>query len=105
VALDRDLFYQPGVIPTGAGAARGTHPLAPVTLLSDQFFVCGDNSPASQDGRLWPEPDRWVAEVDPTPGIVPRRLMLGKAFFVYFPSLIRSGVLPVPDFGRMRFIW
>jgi hypothetical protein len=30
--------------------------------------------------------------------------MIGKAFFVYFPSLHREGAIPVPDFGRLRFI-
>ncbi len=104
VAVDRDLHYQAAEAGPGQ-PARATHPLAPVTLLRDQFFVCGDNSPASHDGRLWQGPEPWAAEIDRTPGIVPRRLLLGKAFFVYFPSLLKNGPVPVPDFGRMRFIW
>jgi hypothetical protein len=33
-------------------------------------------------------------------------MLMGRAFFVYWPSLHKgTGVLPVPDFGRMRFIW
>lgn len=110
VALDRDIYYQPTAFDRRAGVppARATHPSTTHTLGPDQFFVCGDNSPASEDARLWGDPDPWVAyQIDPTPGVVPRDLLIGKAFFVYFPSLLRgaSSGLPVPDFGRMRFIW
>ncbi|MFM9995588.1 MAG: signal peptidase I [Phycisphaerales bacterium] len=105
VALDRDIYYQPA---GGIPPATATHPLRTPRLGPDHFFVCGDNSPQSEDGRRWGEPDPWVAHsIDPTPGVVPRDLLIGKAFFVYFPSLLRqtrSG-FPVPDFGRTRFIW
>jgi signal peptidase I len=112
VALDRDIHYQPAR-PGQGGATerpRAAHPLRPMILSPDQFFVCGDNSPASLDARLWGAPDPWVAAaIDPTDGVVPRHLMIGRAFFVYFPSLIRNpgkwSPLPMPDFGRMRFIW
>jgi len=30
--------------------------------------------------------------------------MLGKAFFVYFPALAGTNPIPMPDFGRLRFI-
>ncbi|MBL8764245.1 MAG: hypothetical protein JNM07_08240 [Phycisphaerae bacterium] len=106
VALDRDLFYQPAMqVPQGV-PGLGTHPARTVTLGDDQFFVCGDNSPASADGRLWTEVDPWVAaEIDAAVGVVNRELMLGKAFFVYFPAPTWvAGRVPVPDFGRMRFI-
>ncbi len=42
------------------------------------FLCLGDNSPASSDGRAW--------------GLVPERLMLGRALMVYFP-LHRLGVI------------
>jgi len=111
-ALDRDLHYrpdfrrslQPGESQTGP--AWATHPNTVMTLGPDHFFVLGDNSPASEDGRLWTGPDSWVAsEIDPTIGVVPRELMLGKAFFVYFPALAGNSPIPMPDFGRLRFIW
>jgi signal peptidase I len=116
VGLRRDIHYRASSMSpmSGSPPARATHPLTTMQLSPDQFFVCGDNSPASLDARLWPDPDPWVAKViDPTPGVVPRNLMIGKAFFVYFPSLISgpsqsSGEpsrLPVPDFGRMRWIF
>ncbi len=110
-ALDRDLFYQPAVYPgfyhTGEPAAA-THPASTLTLGQDHFFVCGDNSPHSEDGRLWGEPEEWAAEtIDPAPSVVARDLLIGKAFFVYFPSALKEtkSRLPMVDFGRMRFIW
>ena len=112
VGLDRDLFYQPGVYANRRrepdGAAKATHPANTPHLGRDHFFVCGDNSPQSEDARLWADPDPWVSHsIDSTRGVVPRDLLIGKAFFVYFPSLIKDtrSSIPVPDFGRMRFIW
>lgn len=100
LGVERDIHYQPI-----AGPARACHPAKTPTLSHDQYFVCGDNSPASLDGRAWFKNDPWVAaEMDPTVGVVPRRMMLGKAFFVYFPALVGENPIPVPDFGRMRFI-
>jgi len=106
IRVDRDIYYQPGIIQERGMASRGSHPLVPVLLNGDQFFVCGDNSPASLDARLWSTVDPWVQQIDPEPGVVPRRLMLGKAFFVYYPAPTWvANRIPVPDFGRMRFIW
>lgn len=104
VSLDRDIFYQPG-LNSRSQPARGSRPEAPMVLDEDQFFVCGDNSPQSLDARLWNPPEPFVREIDDTEGVVTRKLMLGKAFFVYFPALHEEATLPVPDFGRMRFIW
>jgi signal peptidase I len=108
VALDRDLHYQPAQSRNKPyGSARGTGPDYPLTLNGDQFFSCGDNSPASLDGRLFSTINPWVAQqFDNTIGVIPRELLLGRAFFVYWPSLHKGkGAIPVPDFGRMRFIW
>lgn len=115
VRLERDLFYRPGEYGTQVGRPRharhgqpslGSHPSQPNILGPDQFFVCGDNSPNSLDGRLWDTPDAWVRDqIDPTIGVVPRDLLIGKAFFVYFPSFHKEKKVPVPDVGRMRFIW
>lgn len=108
VELDRDLYYQPANDRFTGAPALGTHPDALVHLDPHQFFVCGDNSPASLDGRLWGDPAPWIArEVDAAPGVVNRSLLLGKAFFVYFPSPegVREGAYRfVPNFGQMRFI-
>jgi len=112
VGLDRDLYYRaasyevqttnvPGSL-IGKPAAA-THPSSTMTLGPDQFFVCGDNSPQSLDARLWGYPDPWVAdEIDPSPSVVSRRLLMGKAFFVYFPAPVGGSPVSVPDFGRLR---
>lgn len=55
----------------------------------DEYFMLGDNSPGSQDSRLWggmsddffaeydlPSREQWVVERD---------LLIGKALFVYWP--------------------
>lgn len=112
-ALSRDTYYQAAIY-HGDGfnphsrngrPAKATHPSTPCILSPDQFFVCGDNSPFSLDARLWDKPSPWVAPLDPTTGAVNRDLLIGKAFFVYFPAPHRRFGLPVPDFGDMRFIW
>jgi signal peptidase I len=112
VGLDRDLHYRPDLRRGSGGQpepAWGAHPSITMNLGPDQYFACGDNSPASEDSRKWGSPDPWAALIDPTPGVVPGELLLGKAFFVYFPALAGDGggasrFVPMPDFGRMRFI-
>ena len=105
VELDRDVYYE-AVTFSNSKPGFGTHPATLATLGPDQFMMLGDNSASSKDGRLWDTIDPWVADqIDPTMGVVPRDLILGKAFFVYFPSTDSAfGRIPVPDFGRLRFI-
>jgi signal peptidase I len=124
VSVDRDLFYRrdtlqarPGDNPTDPAfedivrpgmPAYGTHPDNLAKLGPDQFMMLGDNSQMSLDSRLWRNPDPLVAsQIDPHPFLVNRKLLLGKAWVVYFPSPypVGGGGLPViPDFGRLRFI-
>ena len=47
-------------------------------LAKDQFFMLGDNSPASSDARLWPGHH-----------YVERELLVGKALCVYWPHPLR----------------
>lgn len=68
----------------------------PYELHDDEFFVLGDNSPQSQDSRWW--------EDSP---VVPRRNLVGKAFFVYWPAAGRRYGVPIPvapDIRGFRFI-
>jgi signal peptidase I len=54
----------------------------------DQFFVLGDNSPASLDGRLWSGQH-----------FVGREMMIGKALFIYWPhglNFIPGTGIPFP---------
>lgn len=66
----------------------------------EQFFVLGDNSPRSLDGRLW----------DHRESFVKRELLIGKALFVYWPHAldkIPGTGIPFPffpNFQRMRMI-
>jgi hypothetical protein len=82
-------------------------------LEDDQFFMLGDNSQQSLDGRLWRGADAPDADY-----FVRRELLIGKALFVYWPhgwdnipfTEIRLPNLPLignqfnPDFRRMRLI-
>jgi len=85
----------------------------------DQFFVMGDNSPSSLDGRLWTSAAPTLRLYAPSGsgnsgrrlyqlGTVPRYNMIGKAIFVYWPSGFRVPMFPslpiLPNVGRMRLI-
>lgn len=72
-------------------------------LADDEFLAMGDNSPNSLDGRMW--------------GPVKRELLIGKAFFVYWPHAwptypsipikFRGREIRIPFYpnvGRMRWI-
>lgn len=115
VQLDRDLYYSSHNARSVARGAwrRVNGKLAgdPVTLGPDDFFCMGDNSPMSYDSRYWHDINPWVqARVfhgRERAGIVPRKLMMGRAFFVYFPApfpLTDKGKGLIPNFGDMRFI-
>jgi len=83
VALFRDVHY------TGREGGRPARAVEdhPFTLNEDEFFVLGDNSPNSEDGRWWGQPDVASKGWDPPrAGIVPRYYLVGKALFVYWPS-------------------
>lgn len=82
--------------------------LRPIELGKDEFFVLGDNPPISGDARMWVR-DVYLPGEDlyAQPGRVPRRFMIGKAFFVYWPAGYRpfpNGPGLIPNFGEMRFI-
>lgn len=113
VGLDRDVSFQPAYREAGRFSgemAFASHPMRPARLNDLQMLVLGDNSAASRDGRLWDTVDtRVAAQIDPTIGVVPRSLVSGRAFMVYFPAphalRIAGERKPlVPDAGRVRFI-
>ena len=73
-------------------------------LAKDQFFVMGDNSPWSQDARLW----NFFSNRDPRnpiskPGgsYLERRLLIGRAISVVWPH---TWNYVIPGFGDMRRI-
>ena len=106
--VDRDVYYLDTADTRRADAAH------PLRLEADEFFVLGDNSPASQDGRVWTVVDEQVAEFyrahglpEYRAGTVRRELIVGRAFFVYLPGLLpldAHGTSCVPDLGRARFV-
>lgn len=107
----RDLYY----VASGTQAALiGREPEEPMVsypLAEDQFFMLGDNSSASKDGRAWGTPEEPIHHVD-------RRLLIGRALVVFWPHAVptpwnvkvaeRCGWelrLPcLPNFARMRFV-
>jgi signal peptidase I len=126
--LDRDLYYQPGILLPGnqvasngsiiLGKAFATDIDDPARLGPDDYLMCGDNSPASRDGRFWGRPHPILQRVIgfERPFVVPRELIMGKAWCVYFPATypLGSGLEMqdpgarspnvVPNFGSLRFI-
>ncbi|OHB60244.1 MAG: signal peptidase I [Planctomycetes bacterium RBG_13_46_10] len=85
IAIFRDIHYTSEKTASGKDLGRATEG-NPFTLAKDEFFVLGDNSPNSEDGRWWST--RGVANngLYYRPGIVPRDYLVGKALFVYWPS-------------------
>lgn len=88
---------------------------SPILLRDHEFFMLGDNTAASKDSRLWDRVGKHLEArgEDFQLGTVPRDQLIGKAFFVYWPSGHRLSWLPIPvlkrmgiipDVGRMRWI-
>lgn len=106
VRASRDVYYR---VYSGR-VTFGGHPDSIADLGPDHYLLMGDNSASSLDGRLWggedPPVSPWVADqIDGTPGVVHRDLLIGKAFVVYLPSPYQRGPIPMFDFGRMRWVW
>jgi signal peptidase I len=109
VAIFRDIHYTEAKYSNRGDGGRATKD-NPFILEENQFFVLGDNSPNSEDGRWW---DREGVANKGLPeyreGTVPRDYLVGKALFVYWPSGFKPfaefpfGI--VPNVGRMRFIY
>lgn len=102
----RDGYYI-GAVGVGRRGEIRDEPILDFPLEVDQFFVLGDNSAASKDGRLWID----VHHVD-------RRLLIGRALVIFWPHMVPASWhvtvrLPVfgevqlpswPNFARMQFI-
>ena len=121
VELDRDLHYsgaKPGSTLPGRSVVlkprEGVENGRPLHLDEDEFFCLGDNSPWSHDGRFWNDLEPWIEhkhlsrkEGPRRLGIVPRNLLMGRAFFVYWPAPWRwtpDQMAFVPNFAKMRLI-
>ncbi len=62
-------------------------------LDAGQYFPMGDNSPASQDARIWDGPN-----------FVDEEFLIGRAMFIYWPHSLNSPIKYFPNFKRMGFI-
>jgi signal peptidase I len=117
VAVERDIYY----IKTGSAAPHWSDGGGwgtvgnPILLRAGEYFMLGDNSPASQDSRLWGDvqANKYLVSRGEAfqLGTVPADQMIGKAFFVYWPSALRVPGVPmprgwgiIPNVGRMRWI-
>lgn len=128
LTIDRDVYYRSSsdamgtpvkTQPNGptynswaniAGWGTTNHPI----LLREKpgdYFCCGDNSPQSKDGRMWVDIAPMLAKREGIAayqyGTVPADQMIGRAFFVYWPSgfkVFSSRVGVIPNVGRMRII-
>ena len=110
ISIFRDIHYTEPQRYSGRSEGSRATKDNPFTLKEDQFFVLGDNSPNSEDGRLWNRPGRANKGLpNYREGTVPRDYLVGKALFVYWPSGFKPfaefpfGI--VPNIGRMRFIY
>jgi hypothetical protein len=120
LVVERDMYYYHD--PTFRALALSWAPLSgwgsvesPILLWEHEYFMLGDNTSSSKDSRLWDQgADHLQARGEAFQlGTVPRDQLIGKAFFVYWPSGHRIGWLPrlgdwawriIPDVGRMRWI-
>ncbi len=77
IAIDRDVYYTdvPGSAMTG------------YKLKADEYYMLGDNSPASSDSRRWERPG------------IPAENIIGKAQFVFWP-VYRWKMLATPSGGK-----
>lgn len=120
LAVDRDVYYyhearMGPVLQTLRWAPKlgwGSS-ITPIMLREGEFFMLGDNTAASKDSRLWDQVGPHMRERGDEfqLGTVPRDQLIGRAFFVYWPSGHRVDWLPllnrfglIPDVGRMRWI-
>jgi signal peptidase I len=108
VAIFRDIHYNAAQFGNNSRTGRATEG-KPLKLHPDEFFMLGDNSPNSEDGRWWSRRGKGNNNISYREGIVPREYLVGKALFVYWPSGFKPwsqfpfGV--IPNVGQMRFIY
>jgi hypothetical protein len=112
-----DILCDPSQFPALGNLRSHEYPIGP-----ERYLMLGDNSPRSKDSRGWDNRDRYDPDY-PDVGWdtsnrayweVPRSLLTGKAFYVYWPHgkpfgpdirLRRDFRVPfLPYFARMKWI-
>jgi len=121
VVAERDVYYRSPVrgfgrplsVLSGVTGVAWAGTGNPFLLRDGEYFMLGDNSPASGDSRLWYHVGPHLVERGEgyQLGTVPADQLIGRAFFVYWPSGHRSAFIPIldrfgliPNVGRMRWI-
>jgi signal peptidase I len=120
LVIERDIYYyhdpsHRALSLPWAPRSGWASPEGPILLRDGEYFMLGDNTTASKDSRLWDVrgPHLKARGARFQLGTVPRDQLIGKAFYVYWPSGLPIQWLPrigswnwtvVPDVGRMRWI-
>jgi signal peptidase I len=108
IAVYRDTYYLSEWPGQSSRKGLGTKD-HPIQLGADEFFVLGDNSPASADSRWWEKAGIGNNGRQYRQGVVPRDYLVGKAFVVFWPSGFRPfEKFPfriVPDVHQIRLIY
>jgi signal peptidase I len=104
-----DFLSDPSRFPSIANVRSREYEIGP-----DRFFMMGDNSPRSKDSRGWGSDDTTWGVTDRRSWEVPRELLTGKAFYVYWPHGYPIGpdirithdtrLIFRPYFERMKWI-
>jgi signal peptidase I len=97
-------------------AALGPLSWSDFPIGKNSFMMMGDNSPRSRDGRAWDTIDRYNPDLDPEDPSqgwdksgrqsweVPRNLLIGKAFCIYWPhgKPFWPNLQPIKDWPDFR---
>ena len=104
IKIHRDIHYitrGPQLLHAIAGS--------PMQLDDDEFFVLGDNSPASSDGRYWSQAGVGNNGKSYRAGVVPRDYLIGKALVVFWPSGFKPfekfPVRVIPNLREVKLIY
>ena len=104
-----DFLSDPSRFPGLANVRSSEYEIGP-----ERFFMMGDNSPRSKDSRGWGSEDYAWDTSERKSWEVPRQLLTGKAFYVYWPHGVPFGpdirlnhdtrIIFRPYFERMKWI-
>jgi signal peptidase I len=84
VIVDGVQLNETYVAPQNQGVPPGAHTITNLVVPPNDYFVLGDNRAVSSDSRIW--------------GLLPRRNIIGRAAFVYWPlGQNNDGFLPSPS--------